>query len=247
MAEGRRLFAPELPRDGGVLRLPVESARHAQVLRLRVGDRVRLFDAAGSEADAEILDVARDAMSCRAEAPRSVPERTRRVTLLLGVPKAPKLETIVRMMTELGVHALCFVLTERSVPKLAHDSPKLERCKRIAREACAQSGQARALEIHGPEELALVAARAPADAARVVFWENATQTLDAAFASVAAAEDLHDVWAVVGPEGGLSAAEIDQLTPLGYQQVGLGEGILRVDTAAVVASALLLDRMHALG
>jgi 16S rRNA (uracil1498-N3)-methyltransferase len=242
MAELRRLFAPELPKEGGTLRLPVESVRHAQVLRLRAGDRVLLFDAAGSEADAEILEADRGVMTCRAEVSRSVPERTRRLTLLLGVPKAPKLETIVRMMTELGVHALCFALTERSVPKLAHDSPKLDRLKRIAREACAQSGQARALEIHAPEDLASVAARVPADAVRVVFWENATQSLEAAFASFGAAAP-HDVWAVVGPEGGLAAAEVEQLEKLGYQRVGLGEGILRVDTAAVVTSALLLDRM----
>ncbi|HEX2677166.1 MAG TPA: RsmE family RNA methyltransferase [Polyangiales bacterium] len=243
MAELRRLHAAELPREGGDVKLSADSARHAQVLRLRVGDRVCLFDAAGLEADAEITHAHRDTMTCRAEPPRATPEPAHKLTLVLGVPKAPKLEPIVRMTTELGVHALRLAHSERSVPKLSSDSPKLERLRRVAREACAQSGQARALEIVAPEPLFHVAQQAPAGAARVVFYENATLSLERALVGLSPAS-LADVWAVVGPEGGLDIAEVEALVQLGYRQVGLGEGILRVDTAAVVASALLLDRMR---
>lgn len=246
MADARRLFASELLGVGATLQLPMESAQHAQVLRLRVGERVSLFDAAGGEADAEIACADRGALSCRVLALRTVPPPERRLTLVLGVPKAPKLEILVRMITELGVHALALAHTERSVPKLGADSPKLERLRRVAREACAQSGQSWAPEIAAPEALLEVAARAPTDALRVVFWEHASVAL-ARVLSAAPLSAAREVWAVVGPEGGLAAQEVDALCGLGYPQAGLGAGILRVDTAAVVVSALLLDRMRMLG
>ena len=77
-----------------------------------------------------------------------------------------------------------------------------------------------------------------------MFWENATQPLTQVLLGSGPAA-LREVWAVVGPEGGLASAEVELLSSFGYQPAGLGEGILRVETAAVVASALLLDRMRA--
>jgi 16S rRNA (uracil1498-N3)-methyltransferase len=241
-AKLRRLYVPQLPADGGKLVLPDESAKHVQVLRLSEGDRVELFDAYGGAATATLERVARGHIECSVTAMRVAPEPRVSVTLVLGVPKGPKLEPIVRMTTELGVHALHFAQTERAVPKLSSDSPKLERLARVAREACAQSGTARAPELTGPRPLLEVAASAPRDALKLVFWEEA-QTLPFANESFSRV-DLRQVWAVVGPEGGLSAAEVERLEQLGYLRAGLGESILRVDTAAVVIAALVLDRIR---
>jgi 16S rRNA (uracil1498-N3)-methyltransferase len=78
-----------------------------------------------------------------------------------------------------------------------------------------------------------------------VFWELATETLEAALADHVIGTPC-EVWAVVGPEGGLAAEEVAALQALGYQPVGLGDAILRVDTAAVVVAARLLDRLQVL-
>lgn len=237
----RRLFAPELPSLGGEVVLPEESVRHVHVLRLRQGEGVRLFDARGNEADATLVRVTRQEITCAAQPVEAAPPRSARVTLILGVPKAPRLEGIVRMTTELGVHAVRFAQTERVVPRFASELPKLERLARVAREACAQSGQARAPELSGPLPLLQVAALAPADAHKLVFWEEArAQDMLRALPGGGSQE----VWAVVGPEGGLSADEVRELQSLGYRAAWLGEGILRVDTAAVVIAALLLDRLR---
>jgi 16S rRNA (uracil1498-N3)-methyltransferase len=245
MAKPRRLFVPELLPEGGRMELPRESAEHAQVLRIAVGAQVCLFDARGAEADAEVISIERGRVSCNAGVPRSTQAPAIAVTLLLAVPKAGRLETVVRMTTELGVAGIRLGHSLRSVPKLSADSPKIERLRRLAREACAQSGNARAPEVYAPEPLLQVAARAPAAARKLVFWELATQSLDAALAGHTPGAPC-EVWAVVGPEGGLAPEEVAGLEALGYQQVGLGEAILRVDTAAVVIAALLLDRLHAL-
>jgi 16S rRNA (uracil1498-N3)-methyltransferase len=245
MARPRRLFVPELLPEGGRIELPRESVEHAQVLRIVAGAQVCLFDARGAEADAEVVAFERGRMTCSAGVPRQTPPRDIAVTLLLAVPKAGRLETVVRMTTELGVSCIRLGHSQRSVPKLSSDSPKLERLRRVAREACAQSGNARAPEVVAPQPLLEAAALAPAGTRKLVFWELATQPLDAALADHVAGTPC-ELWAVVGPEGGLAAEEVAQLRALGYQEVGLGDAILRVDTAAVVIAALLLDRLHAL-
>jgi 16S rRNA (uracil1498-N3)-methyltransferase len=240
MAGPRRLFAASLPQTAGVLTLDPESRKHAQVLRLAVGDLVCLFDGTGGEADARIVRCDRHVIDCDVLILRHVPPPAARLTLVVCVPKAAKLEIIVRMATELGVHAIQLAQSERAVPKLSAESPKLDRLRRIALEACAQSEQAYAPELSGPLPLTAAAAAAPAGATKLVFWERHDQTLELA-------RGARDVWAVVGPEGGLSAHEVELLQSHGFVAVGLGRAILRVETACVVACALVLDRLALLG
>ncbi|HMI93935.1 MAG TPA: 16S rRNA (uracil(1498)-N(3))-methyltransferase, partial [Polyangiales bacterium] len=94
--------------------------------------------------------------------------------------------------------------------------------------------------VHPPAALVDVASKAPASALRLVFWENARSPLAAEATS--AATGVSELWAVVGPEGGLAEHEVDALVALGYRAVGLGPARLRVETAAPVIAALLLER-----
>lgn len=234
----RRLHVPELPAAGGRVELPRASVEHASVLRLHPGARVRLFDARLGEADATIVALDRRRGSCESGPREEVQPRMPRVTALLGLPKAGRLETSVRMLTELGVHAIRPVFCQRSVARPVGADARVRRCRRIALEACAQSGQAWAPEVHAPEPLLLAAARMADDERGVVFWEEADAPLDDANLS----EGAPAVWVVVGPEGGLAPGEIAALETIGYRQVGLGPQLLRVETAAAVAVALVLDR-----
>jgi 16S rRNA (uracil1498-N3)-methyltransferase len=156
------------------------------------------------------------------------------------LPKGGKLEDIARMLGELGVTSLRLAQTERSVPRLEQGAARFARLARVALEACAQSGQAQALAVHPPAPLLDVARAAPAGALRLVFWENARSPLAAQATS--AASGVSELWAVVGPEGGLAEHEVDALAGLGYRAVGLGPARLRVETAAPVIAGLLLER-----
>jgi 16S rRNA (uracil1498-N3)-methyltransferase len=228
----RRLFVAALPAQGGTVELPAESRRHAKVLRLAAGAEVCLFDAAGCEAEATLLSLAQ----CQARPARTLVEPAPRLCLLLGLPKTDKLELVTRMACELGVRALHPVLTQRSVPQPSAFASRLERLQRITREACAQSGQAFAPQLSEPRPLLEVARQAPAGASKIVFWEDGTQPL-------AELSREREVWAVIGPEGGLDALEVEALESLGFVAVGLGRARLRVETAAVVAAGLLLERL----
>ena len=238
-----RLYAASLPAQPSVLELDDDAVHHAQVLRLAVGDELCLFDGEGREADARITRVQRNGWSVAVQAPRVTAERSARLSLIVCIPKAAKLEMIVRMVTELGVHAVYLAHSRRSVPKLSADSPKLERLRRIVLEACAQSGQVWAPRLFGPMTLEMAAERAPASADKVAFWEQSCEPLSL---QPAASVGPREVWAVVGPEGGICETEVNVLRRLGYAGVGLGAAILRVETACVAITTLLLDRMGAL-
>jgi 16S rRNA (uracil1498-N3)-methyltransferase len=233
----RRLYAPELAAPGDVIELPVESVRHAQVLRLAAGAALVLFDGQLGEADAELLELGRTRARARVLARRTLPAPLPALHVVLGMPKGGKLEDIARMLGELGVSSLRLAHSERSVARLDQPAARLARLGRVALEACAQSGRGQALVVHPPAALLEVAGQAPADALRQVFWENARAPLPAGNASA-----LRELWAVIGPEGGLAEHEVSALESLGYRAVGLGPARLRVETAAPVIAGLLLER-----
>jgi 16S rRNA (uracil1498-N3)-methyltransferase len=241
VARLRRLFVSKLPAEGGRVALPSESVEHAHVLRLNVGAEVELFDASGRVARATLATISRDEAECDAQPAAAGAVRRAQVHLVVCLPKPAQLETIVRMTTELGVAAIHLATSERTVPKLASDA-KLERLRRISREASAQSGAGRTPELTGPAPLVEQFGRAPADAWKLGFWERATEPLPVPRDDLANRE----IWAVIGPEGGLSDNEASQLAAAGYALTSLGSHILRAETACVVIAALLLDRAQSL-
>jgi len=239
--EVRRFFVDALPEEGGDVSLSDDAARHARVLRLGEGDEVVLFDGSGRESRARI--VATSPLSCRADAPSPAVPDAPKVHLIQALPKGKKLESIVRMATELGVDAIHFAITERTIsrPDDARGRARVERLGRIAQEAARQARRRIVPHIREPRPLLEVSRRASAESIRLVFWENADaglpKTLDIS----------PEMWVIVGPEGGLSQSEVDALGAEGWSQVHLGSSILRVETAAPVALALVLDRAGRLG
>jgi 16S rRNA (uracil1498-N3)-methyltransferase len=238
----RRLYAPQLPAAATQLALAEDSRHHAQVLRLSEGDELRLFDAHGGEADARVLRCDKRGLLCEVADPEQLPAPRERLQLAVCVPKAAKLELIVRMATELGVSSVQLIASERAVPKYTSEDThtKLERLQRIAIEACAQSEQAYAPELHGP--LLLEAALSSLSAATLKLACVARTSVAQNLSPLTAAE----VWVLVGPEGGLSSAEQSLLEQHDVAAISLGPGILRVETACVVACAQLLGRMRSL-
>ena len=259
----RRLFVDLLPTHGGQVVLGAESARHAKVLRLGIGDPLRLFDSRGAEADARIVAWDGTGLRCETAPSEERPHRGPRLVLIQAMVKGKTLETIVRAATELGVQAIHLALTRHAIvrPDELRAAARTERLERIAREAVRQSERAQVTEIVPPASLAVVAARAPLTAHRWVFWEGATRGLPATAeratgegaaaresaeaASISPVAD-EEAWYVIGPEGGLVAEEVQDLAAIGYGVASLGATVLRVPTAAIVATGLMLDRLGGL-
>ena len=231
-----RLYAAQIPEAGHEVSLAAPEVRHARVLRLRQGARIVLFDAEGVQAESFVNEVSSSTLRCLVHTRSSCPKPNQRLTLLVGMTKGDKPDLVVRMATELGVSALRFVTCKRSVVVDHGRSDRFDRLRHIAREACAQSGNAYAPLIVEPKPLLQVAAEAPEHAARLVFWERAHLPMPAL------EQQVSDVWAIVGPEGGLDTQEVEHLSSLGYVSVALGTPILRAETAAIAIAARITER-----
>jgi 16S rRNA (uracil1498-N3)-methyltransferase len=228
----RRLPLHPLPAPGEGGRLHDDAARHARVLRLRVGDEVELFDGLGRRVVATLTELGRDlGFVVLRELPERAPLPPRE--LVLGLPKGPDLEASVRMATELGVTTIRLALTERSVPRLdgGQGATKLERLRRIALEASRQSERDRAPSVLSPVPLLEAAAGVDPSFDRFVAAERAEAAGPRVTREGAAV--------VIGPEGGFTEAELEALQALGFVPVSLGLTILRVSTAVAAALARL--------
>jgi 16S rRNA (uracil1498-N3)-methyltransferase len=231
----RRLFSDTLPTEGSELELGPDAAQHAKVLRLSAGDTVRVFDGRGHSVLAQIALFARGSLRCTALEPARFTERAAKVVLIQCLPKAGKLDDIVRMTTELGVSTIALAVSEYCVPRTGRDEHKAERLERIAIEAARQSEQAYLPRILPPRPLAEVLAEVPDHAYRAAFVERTERPLPLHL-------EARELWLVIGPEGGLSPTDREALRRASFVSTALGRSILRTETAAVVGVALALER-----
>jgi len=223
------------------------AAHHlGRVLRAAAGDLVQAVDADGALLSVRLTTIApRAAEGVIVARARLETESPLRLTLAQAVPKGDKMEGIVRMTTELGVCRVIPLLTERTVVRPEPDrwAARLTRWQRVAREAAQQSGRAAVPEITPPRALSGWRPDAEADGLLICFWEEEPRGLEGRLpAGPCAAATV-----IVGPEGGLTAAEVGGLIDEGALVAGLGPRVLRTDTAGAVAVALLQARYGDLG
>ena len=227
--------------DGGAYLLPDEAKHAMKVLRLGPGDEVCAMDGAGRRWRGAIRSTGEDGVRVDFLAPLDSHEPPARVTVYQGVPKADKLDFIVQKLTEAGASALVPVKMGRCVVKLDEKDgrKRRERLERIAREAAKQCNRGRAPEVLEPATWAQALAAMARHDLLLVPWEEANGfRMKDAFA---AAPDARDIGIVIGPEGGMSAEEVDALLAAGARAVTLGPRILRTETAAVVSAALAMS------
>jgi 16S rRNA (uracil1498-N3)-methyltransferase len=222
----------------GACALPAEAAAYAtRVHRLGPGDPLVVFDPdASEEADATIVSVDRRAVMIRVgPARRASRSASRSITLLQGVGKGDKLDAIVRDATELGATRVAPVLCERSVAR--PDAARAARWRRIAIEAARQCGRGDAPEIAAPAAFEEALLGALTNAVRLCLDPTALAPVGPALPRDADTA----VVLLVGPEGGLTAEELDRAASLGFARVTLGPLVLRTETVcAAVLGALLI-------
>jgi 16S rRNA (uracil1498-N3)-methyltransferase len=211
----RRSAAHVLVADLAVPALDPQQAHHlARVLRLRDGVTVTVTDGAGHWRESRWVD---GALEPSAEVVTTMPPRE--VTVAVASPKGDRLDWLVQKVTEVGVTRLVLIAAERSVVRwdVERGARQLDRLGRIAAEAAMQSRRVWLPEVIGPVPAAEVLATS-------ALAEPGGRAVTAADRSIA-----------IGPEGGWSPAEL----ALATDRVSLGEHVLRVETAAIVAATLM--------
>ena len=222
-------------------------ARHiVKVLRLSSGDRIFLFDGEGAEYEAIIEAVSPETVTASIlSAGRPLRESPVHILAAQAFLKEKKMDAVVRQLTELGINAWLPFPAQRSVarPDRHKLAARVERWRKISVEAAKQCRRLKIPEIDPATGLVDVIARADGFDAKIAFWEEAPG--NAAWPSPDTTPK--SVFLLTGPEGGLTAAEIDRLQASGFVAASLGPRILRAETAAVVACAIAQHRYGDLG
>lgn len=235
----RRFFAPPENFSQTEVVLSVDESRHLRdVLRLREGERVAVFDGAGNEFECQIENIGRGEARLQIieKIAPPAPESSLDLTLAIALLKGEKFDLVVQKATELGVKKIVPLQTRRADVRL-HDErdalKKLERWRRIALEAAKQSGRAFVPMIGTP--LAYENFVNSASGTRILFAERGGESLH----HISHGSEIENLTAVVGSEGGWEDAEIATALDKGFKVVTLGGRILRAETAAIIIAALL--------
>ena len=223
---------------GSRLTLPEHAAHHArEVLRLRAGSEVRVFDGEGSEFEATLDSVTRQGVTARlgGPAPPRCPESPLRIVLALPPLKGDRMETVIQKATELGVAEIRPVVTARTdaAGRPALQGSRQERWEKVASGAAEQCGRAVVPVVHPTATLDALLAL-PGEGRRILFLETPGQP-----ALTADGPRPTSAVALVGPAGGWEPAEADRIQAAGYAAAGLGPRILRAETAAIAAVTVL--------
>jgi 16S rRNA (uracil1498-N3)-methyltransferase len=249
-------FYSESPVNSDRVILSGQEAHHlAHVMRAKVGDRVTLFDGSGFEFDAQVEKISRSSIDLHVIERRDVNrELSFELTIGVALPKGDRQKWLVEKLTELGVTRLVPLVTERGVAQPT--AAALDRLQRAVIEAAKQCGRNRLLQIETPhdwsawmaatessrlpgplnvQKTARPSIRNPQSAIRnqLLVAHPGGQSMTSINLTVAT-----PIRCAVGPEGGLTEAEIMAAKNAGWQLVDLGPRILRVETAAIVLAAI---------
>nr|WP_311732036.1 16S rRNA (uracil(1498)-N(3))-methyltransferase [Variovorax paradoxus] len=225
------------------LALPPGAARHVQVLRMQPGDALTLFDGNGGEYAATVERMGRSEVTVQVENHIAVErEAPRAVHLAIGVPANERMDWLVEKATELGVASIQPLMTARGVLRLAGERADKKRAhwEAIAIAACEQCGRNRLPLIHPVRALAGWIDTPPIDEAERFVLSLAERSCDMReIRERASVTALRGACVLSGPEGGLSAAEEQDAIARGFAPLTLGPRVLRAETAALAALALL--------
>jgi len=231
-----RLHLTEIVEAGHCCSLSPETRRYLRsVLRLGEGAPVLLFDGFGKEAEGIIEHLSEKEGRVKILCARPVPLESPAITLAQSLPKAGKMDLVLQKATELGVGRIVPFVSARSIsrPEAGKVSGRQERWQKIVMEAGRQCRRAHIPEVGRVVPFAEMTAEAPADALRIILWEEEKIMDIRGLLYDNRAERVKAYFIAVGPEGGFTSAEIETARSQGFLTASLGRHILRTETAAL--------------
>ncbi|MEN6326817.1 MAG: 16S rRNA (uracil(1498)-N(3))-methyltransferase [Syntrophomonas sp.] len=246
----RFFIAPESI-SGSIVVIDATQARHLErVLRLKAGDRVLVFDGQGHEYQVKLLGKEKDIWKSEIESEiADAGEPGIRLTLVQGIPKGDKMDTIIQKAVEIGVKRIIPMCSEHSVVRLTGDkaAKKEQRWQLIAQEACKQCRRNTIPEIRSVVDFSDLLPGL-ADYPVIMLYEHEEQLrLGKLLKEQGHKFKEQEIYLLVGPEGGFSAQEVELAKHHNVFTTGLGPGILRTETAGLVAASIVLYEYGELG
>jgi 16S rRNA (uracil1498-N3)-methyltransferase len=231
-----RIYLSRPLNSGNEVELDNNALQHVvQVLRLKAGHPLILFNGDGGEFEARLVKVAKRQATVRIGEFHDVNRESSLITQLgLGISKGERMDFALQKAVELGVSEITPLFTEHCVVQLTAKRAlkKLEHWQAVIISACEQSGRNTLPVLNS--------------ACAFIDWLSTIQTttrliLDPEASTALSAIKLQkpEVALTVGPEGGFSRAEIEQARGLGFKGVRLGPRVLRTESAALASLAAI--------
>ncbi len=221
-------------------------AKHIKnVLRLKPGDQIGLFDGKGFEYEARILTISPIGIEVSIiESFPSASESPIQIVVAQALLKDRKMDNLIRQLTELGVTKWVPFFAARSIsrPDNRRLSTRQERWQKIAKEAIKQCKRGRTIEISPIISFEDVLNFGKKCDLKIAFWESEKKSIDSIFSfpgKQSVKKDVNKILIILGPEGGFTSAEIEKAKTYGFVTLGLGPRILRAETATIAACSIL--------
>lgn len=223
-------FFIDAPLSLGEHSLPEAQAHYiGRVLRMTEGQALQVFDGSGVEYHGTLLEVGKKQVRVQLDEQfAGQPESTLRIHLGQGLSRGERMDWAIQKATELGVAEITPIVSERCEVRLKDEraQKRQDHWQQIAISACEQCGRSVVPVIHPPLSLAEWLKQTEADLKLVLHPVAEPLSSHPKPASLAF---------LIGPEGGLSEAEVEQAKAGGYHAARLGPRVLRTETAPVVA------------
>jgi 16S rRNA (uracil1498-N3)-methyltransferase len=226
-----RLYQNTVFKVGDKISLEKNNEHHLlKVLRFPVGNTITLFNGDGFDYQAIVISTKKTYIVEVLSQQTNESESSLDLTLAQGITKGEKMDFLIQKAVELGVSRIIPMQTEHCVVRLKAGkvAKRINHWQKIANHACGQSGRSVIVDISLP--LTLTELLNKPNHNGFVLYHRATENLQTM-------EKPSKATILIGPEGGLSDAEIKQATNAGFQPLLLGKRILRTETASLVAIA----------
>jgi len=226
-----RLYQNAVFKVGDKVSLEKNNEHHLlKVLRFPVGNIITLFNGDGLDYQVKIISTKKTYKVEVLSQQKNESESNLDLTLAQGIAKGEKMDFLIQKAVELGVTSIIPIQTERCVVRLKADkvAKRIDHWQKIANHTCEQSGRSVIVDISLPQTLTELLNKSNHNG--FVLHHRATENLQTM-------EKPSKATILIGPEGGLSDAEIKQATNSGFQPLLLGKRILRTETASLVAIA----------
>jgi 16S rRNA (uracil1498-N3)-methyltransferase len=209
------------------------------VLRIGAGEKVVALDNMGNEYLVEVGNIKQEIEGKILTTKKNHAEPSVNLTLLFALAQREKVEWILQKGTEIGVSRFIPLVTDRSlVRETGSVESKMERWNTILKEATEQSGRGIIPELENPMSFFKGLELVKHLDLGLIAWE---QEKDKKINEILHNGEFRKIGVLVGPEGGFSEKEQQQAVAQGWKSISLGRRILRMETAVLVASALIIN------